>query len=143
MKRKEFIRNISLVGVGISLAPIRLFASPSNAQIALPSATTHIPHGNFADANTERIQIPELDIEVSVQHFMRTGIEIDQKDVSVITFWRNQEVLNVCFDKSSCHFSGQIPGLKTAKSKHHFTLANNRFELELNPNSSHLSLRPI
>lgn len=142
MKRKEFIRNISLVGAGISLAPTSLFAS-SKQRIQLPEAVLHIPHGNFASQNLERILIDEMAVEVSVQHFMRNGIGRSQKDISVFTFYRKNEVLNVCFDEGGCHTSGEIGGFKLNKSNKLFSLKNNRFQLDLNARSSYLSLRKV
>lgn len=143
MKRKEFIRNISLAGAGISLAPTSLFASSRNSQIALPRAITHIPHGNFAEANIDRIRIDELDIEVSVQHFMRTGIEAGQNDISVFTFHKNEQLLTVCFDHDGCHHSGELAGLKTSIGTSRIVLLSNGFELELKAGSSYLSLRKV
>jgi hypothetical protein len=143
MKRKEFIRNISLVGAGISLAPTRLFANSNTVQIALPIAATHIPHGNFAGANLERILIEEMNIEVSIQHFLRTGIESSDKDISVFTFHRENEVLNVCFDAEGCHTSGKIAGFESRNSDNQFSIRNNRFEVKLKAGSFYLSLRKV
>ena len=142
MKRKEFIRNISLVGVGISLAPTELFGS-SKQRIQLPEAALHIPHGNFAHLNLERILIEEMEVEVSVQHFMRNGIGRSQKDISVFTFYRKKEVLNVCFDAEGCHTSGEIGGFKLNKSNKQFSISNNHFQLDLKAGSSYLSLRKV
>jgi hypothetical protein len=143
MKRKEFIRNISLVGVGTSLAPTQLFAFSDKSRIALPNHAVHIPHGNFANTNLERIRIAELDVEVSVQHFMRTGIETDQKDISVFTFHKNGQLLTVCFDNDGCHHSGELVELKTSIGKNRIVLSDNRFEVELKAGSSYLSFRKV
>ena len=143
MKRKEFIRNISLVGAGISLAPTRLFAFSDQFRIALPDHAVHIPHGNFANTDLERIRIAELDVEVSVQHFMRNGINASQEDVSVFTFCRDNEFLNVCFDDEGCHTAGKISKLETSHSKNRFSLTNTRFEVELIAGCSHLTVRKV
>jgi hypothetical protein len=142
MKRKEFIRNISLVGVGISLAPTQLFGS-TNQTFQLPEAAIHVPHGNFAETKPELILIKEMGIEVSVQHFMRNGIGRSQKDISVFTFYRKKEVLNVCFDAEGCHTSGEIGGFKLNKSNKQFSISNNHFQLDLKAGSSYLSLRKV
>lgn len=142
MKRKEFIRNISLVGAGISLAPTSLFAS-SKQRIQLPEAALHIPHGNFAATKLDRILINEMGIEVSVQHFMRNGIGSGQQDISVFTFHRKDEVVNVCFDNEECHSSGELSGFQLSKSNKQFTISNNHFQLDLKAGSSYLSLRKV
>ena len=142
MKRKEFIRNISLVGAAISLAPTSLFAL-SKRGIELPEPAVHIPHGNFADLKLNRILIKEMEVEISVQHFMRNGIGTSQKDISVFTFHRKKEVLNMCFDEEGCHTSGEISGFQLSKSNKLFSLKNEHFQLKLNAGSSYLSLRKV
>ncbi|MBI1287974.1 MAG: hypothetical protein GC178_10380 [Flavobacteriales bacterium] len=141
MNRKEFIRNISLAGVGISLVPAQLLASQHASSVRLPKAVFHVPHGNFANAIIERVQIPEMDVEVSVQHFMRNGIEATEKDISVFTFYREKETLNVCFDNEGCHFSGEINDLEACKKHDRFLIKNAQFEVELKKDSTYLSLR--
>lgn len=131
MKRKEFIRNISLIGACISLAPTRLFASSSNSKIALPSATTHIPHGNFADANTERIQILELNIEVSVQRFMRNGITDCRDDLTVYTIERGSEMVLISSNESGVIVTGSIEGLCIEKSDSSFSLSTKSHRMEI------------
>lgn len=140
MNRKEFIRNISLVGVGVFLAPTRLLASSKEFTVQLPLATVHVPHGNFAQAPFQRVSIPELNLAVSVQHFMRNGIASTPNDISVFTFQKKDDILNVCFDDEGCHTFGSISGLVSDKTKTEFSLGNEQFEAKLNAGSSYLSV---
>ena len=142
MKRKEFIRNISLLRAGITLAPAGLLSAKRAIRTyALPEATVHIPHGNFANATIEHVVIPELDVAISVQQFMRNGINASQQDVSVYTFFRKNEVVNICFTGDDVHTSGEFRGLELKHSPHQILLSNAEFELILEAGKKQASLR--
>lgn len=131
MKRKEFIRNISLVGGGISLAPTRLFAFSDQSRIALPNYAVHIPHGNFANTNLERIRIAELDVEVSVQHFMRNGITDCRDDLTVYTIERGSEMALISTNESGVIVTGSIEGLCVERSNSFVSLSTTSHRMEI------------
>lgn len=139
MNRLEFIRNISLTGVGISLTPTRLFADSKHTTVQLPQPAIHLPHGNFAATQLESIHIPELELSISVQHFMRNGLGRCEKDLTVFTLTRNDEVAVMGSDT----VSGFIGGLNITAVKGAFTVANESYQLELRPNSNHTTLTAI
>lgn len=112
MKRLEFLRNMSLIGAGLALAPIRLFSKNSNVRsYRLPKATVHIPHGNFAASENELLTISELEIQLSVERFMRNGIEECGDDLLVVSISRANESIMVCFSANQSEVSGTIRGL--------------------------------
>lgn len=127
----EFIRNISLVGVGISLAPTQLFAFSDQSRIALPNHAVHIPHGNFANTNLERIRIAELDVEVSVQRFMRNGITDCRDDLTVYTIERGSEMALISTNESGVIVTGSIEGLCIEKSDSSFFLSTKSHRMEI------------
>lgn len=105
MNRKDFIRNISLVGAGISLAPTRLFASnKASKHYLLPKPTVHIPHGNFHATAIEKLEIPELELACTVQRFMRNGISENADDLTVFSFTSENEQLHICITRSGDRF---------------------------------------
>jgi hypothetical protein len=143
MKRKQFIRNISLLGAGITLAPAGLLSAKRAIKTyTLPEATVHIPHGNFANATIKHVVIPELDVAISVQQFMRNGINVSEQDVSVYTFFSKNEVVNICFTEDEVHTSGEIRGLELKHSPHQVSLCNAQFELILEAGKRRALLQP-
>ena len=127
MKRKEFIRNMSLIGVGLGLAPWKLAtANPSIQKFRLPPASVHIPHGNFASSQLEKLTISEINLECSVQLFLRNGIETCESDLIVCSFQRGDEILLVSYTESGeSSVEGKIEGLKIALeplNREHFTV---------------------
>lgn len=116
MNRKEFIRNISLVGAGISLAPTRLFASNRLwSSYSLPEPTVHIPHGNFHASAIEKLTIREMELECTVQQFMRNGITESADDLMVFTFVSGSEHRTICITRNGTRTAdGNISGLKVS-----------------------------
>ena len=114
MRRKVFIRNMSFIGAGLSLAPWNLATANSSIQrFRLPPASVHIPHGNFATAEIEKLTISEFDLECSTQVFMRNGIEQCDDDLTICSFQRADELLTVCFTANGKPLTqGQIKGLE-------------------------------
>lgn len=131
MKRNEFIRNISLLGVGLSLTPTRLFALSDHSRIALPNQAVHIPHGNFANTDIERIRIAELDVEVSVQRFMRNGITDCRDDIVIYTIERGSEMALISSNEAGIVVTGFIKGLCIEKSDSSFTLSTKSHRMEI------------
>lgn len=131
---------MGFIGAGLSLAPWNFTTSkPSIQTLTLPKATIHIPHGNFAAAAIDSRYIPELDVEISVQRFMRNGIVASQQDVSVYTFTRQEETLNLCYRDGEWHTSGEISGVKWQPNDHQMILSNAKFELLLEDGGSYLA----
>jgi hypothetical protein len=114
MKRKDFIQRISFLGVGLSLAPWKLVSAKSSIQIfALPNATVHIPHGNFAASESEKLTISEFNLECAVQQFMRNGIEPNDDDLKIVTFQSGQEWMSISITRNGQTASeSQLSGLK-------------------------------
>jgi hypothetical protein len=114
VNRKTFIRSFGLVGAGLAFAPTGLFGEESSTRsYRLPPPTVHIPHGNFATNELEKLTIPEMGLECTVQQFMRNGIEPSTDDLTVYSFRSEEEWLNVSFTRSGKEFSiGNISGLK-------------------------------
>ena len=116
MKRKDFIQKLTLVGVGFGLTPTSAFALHGSVRsYRLPRATIHIPHGNFATSQQEKLIIPECGIECQVQQFMRNGIEASKDDLTVYSFSCNGQFLNMGQTRDGVSFSnGHIDGLRLA-----------------------------
>lgn len=114
MNRKSFIHKIGFVGVGLSLTPCKLLsAKPTNQKFTLPKAAIHIPHGNFAATELEKLIIPELNLECSVQQFLRNGIEQNDADLNVFLIQRKHEWVNISFTRIGQKLQqGKISGLK-------------------------------
>ena len=131
MKRKQFIRNISLVGAGIGLAPTALFGSSHSSRIALPTAAVHIPHGNFATVNCSPVEISEMNLAVSVQKFLKDGITKSEYDLTVYTFKGKNEVLNVGLNSKGCWHSGSLKGVELSSFHPGFTLQNEAYRISI------------
>jgi len=132
MNRKHFIRNLSFIGAGLSLAPLKLVtAKPSIQRFRLPPASVHIPHGNFATTNLESLFIPEMDIEITVQHFMKNGIESSHQDLTVYNITRGEESLNVGLSNDSPVVVGGIRGIQTQLEDTQVSFDSNNFRLIL------------
>jgi hypothetical protein len=141
MRRKDFIRNMSFIGAGLSLAPWNLATANSSIQrFRLPPASVHIPHGNFAANQLETLSISELDMECSVQHFMRNGIDKSTNDLIVYTFSKEDEILNLGFCQNTWSVDGEIEGLKLSTSSNKVVLRNADYELKLEVDSSEIAL---
>ncbi len=134
MKRKEFIRNISLVGVGISLAPTRLFGNSAKTTIQLPQASIHVPHGNFANTELEKVLVPELGISISVQRFMRNGIVESENDLTVYTFEKDSETLLISQQNSEIASNGSITGVSLNRLDELISLSNSSHRIEIRNN---------
>lgn len=104
---------MSLVGAVLSLAPWKLTAAKSSIQrLRLPPACIHIPHGNFAAAEIEKLAIPEFDLECTVQVFMRNGIDTKDSDLKVLTCQRGEEFLHISITrKGEVSTDGQLDGV--------------------------------
>ena len=113
MKRKQFIQKFSLLGVGLGLTPWRLVSANSSTNVyQLPEPTVHIPHGNFASSEVEKAFFSDLNLECSVEQFMRNGIEPSQDDLTVYSFKKGDEMLNIGFTRSGKETTeGSISGL--------------------------------
>lgn len=114
MKRKEFIRNISLVGVGVTLTPVSsLFGNHGVKTYALPEPTIHIPHGNFSSSELKKLTIPELSLDCTVELFLRDGITEKSDDLSVYSFHRSEQLLQVGITRAGDAFlEGNIDGFE-------------------------------
>ncbi|MCF8276244.1 MAG: hypothetical protein K9J17_05860 [Flavobacteriales bacterium] len=128
MKRNTFIQKISFLGVGFSLAPRKLLSADLTGKtFALPKPVIHIPHGNFATMELEKLIIPEYGLECSVQHFMRNGIESSAHDLTVSSFRRGDQFLFIsCTSDGKMHTEGEITGLSievTSPDCQFFTLS--------------------
>lgn len=104
---------MSLIGAGLGLAPWKLVsANQSTKTFALPNPVIHIPHGNFAATELEKLIIPEYGLECSVQHFMRNGIESSAQDITVSSFRRGSQFLFISFTSDgTMNTEGEITGL--------------------------------
>ncbi len=115
MKRKDFMRNMSYIGVGLSLAPWKLATSkPSIQRFRLPPASVHIPHGNFASTIPAITRIDKMDLDISIQVFMKNGIKQTNDDLTVYSFKKEFEILNVSFIKGIYSKHGGIRGINSS-----------------------------
>ena len=120
MKRKAFLQKMTLVGVGLGLAPIRLFSNAAIKTYALPKAAVHIPHGNFATAELDKLIIPEFGLQCTVQQFMRNGIEPCDEDMKVFSIQRKDEYMNICLTRSGTVISdGRLEGIQIGLNSFH------------------------
>ena len=132
MKRKEFIRNVGFLGVGVSLAPWKLVTAKSSIQrFRLPPASVHIPHGNFAATNLKSLYIPEMELEITVQMFMRNGIEFSPQDLTVYNIARGSESINVGLSNGSTVIVGRIKDIQTQSDNKKVHFESNDFTLIL------------
>ena len=142
MNRKEFVRNISLLGVGISLTPLA-FAKQTKlaAQYNLPAVSVHIPHGNFAASELVVLRVSEMNIEVSIQKFMKNGITDSEEDLTVYTFHRKNEMLSVSAIGNELSSMGAIQGLKFRKIGRNLQLSDQKHVAYLNSFENTLNIR--
>jgi hypothetical protein len=141
MKRNEFIRNMSFIGVGLSLAPWNLAtANPSIQRLPLPPSCIHIPHGNFAVLNPETVFIQELNLTVSIQYFMRNGIKESANDLTVYSFSKEGEILNLGHCQNTWAVDGKVEGISPFTSFNELTLRSANHELKLEIDSSEITL---
>ena len=114
MKRKDFIQKIGFLGVGLSLIHWKLLSAKTTIRtFTLPQAAIHIPHGNFAATEVEKLMIPEFNLQCTVQQFMHNGISTSNNDLTVYSFQSDKEVLNVSFTRNGQRLShGHISGLQ-------------------------------
>ncbi len=114
MKRHEFIQKISFLGVGLSLTPWKLLsAKPPIQKFTLPRPAIHIPHGNFAATELDKLVLPELNLECTVQQFMLNGIEPNDADLKVFSIQSNQEWITIAITRRNQVIEkGKISGLK-------------------------------
>ena len=142
MNRKEFVRNISLLGVGISLTPLA-FAKHTKlvAQYNLPAVSVHIPHGNFAASELVVLRISEMNIEVSIQKFMKNGITDSVEDLTVYTFYRKSEMLSISAIGNKLSSLGQIQGLKFSQVGRILQLSDKNYIAHLNSSQNTLEIR--
>ena len=114
MKRKEFIKNISLAGVGITLAPtIVIAAKPAIKTYTLPKASIHVPHGNFASIDSRIVEIRALNMKCSVQLFMRNGINPCYDDLKVFSFQSDGQWMSIAITRAGNRtVSGSISGIE-------------------------------
>ena len=132
MNRKHFIRNLSFIGAGLSLTPWKLVTAKSSVRrFRLPPASIHIPHGNFAVTNLESLYIPEMDIDITVQRFMRNGIESSHQDLTVYNIARGEEAINVGLSNDSPLIVGGITGMQTQLEDTQVSFESNNFRLIL------------
>lgn len=144
MKRKEFIRNIVLLGTGMALMPFRnVLGKSALKRYHLPDPMTHVPHGNFAARAAEFIHIQELSVNLSVERYMRNGIDPCAQDISVYSFRKQDDVLTACYQNGKWHISGALSGLETVHSEKSLTLRNPRFELQLDPNPTQIVVSKV
>ena len=139
MKRLTFIRNISLVGALAAIAPTGLVAREKATRIHLTELNNHGPHGNFASSIDRWVEIPELKIEVLVESFSRNGIEDHTDDLTVFHLKRNDQLMLVSCNGNSWNTVGHIDRLNF-REKEVPTISCDRFDLELNPGTSYLTL---
>ena len=142
MNRKEFVRNISLLGVGISLTPLA-FSKQTKlaAQYNLPAASVHIPHGNFASSGLIVLHVSEMNIEVTIQKFMKNGITDSEEDLTVYTFHRKNEMLSVSAIGNALSSMGEIQGLRFQKAGHSLQLSDKNYVADLSPSQNTLVIR--
>lgn len=116
MKRHEFIQKISFLGVGLSVTPWKLIsAKPSIQTFTLPKPAIHIPHGNFATTELDKLVIPELNLECTVQQFMRNGIEQSDADLKVFSIQSNHEWITIAITRDGQVIKkGKISGMKVS-----------------------------
>lgn len=114
MKRIEFIKRFSLLGVGLSLTPWSVISAKNAVKnYQLPPPVTHIPHGNFSAQAPESLLIPELNLTCSVERFMKNGIEACDDDMTVYSFSRKSETLLISYSKNGYSAIGEINGVGT------------------------------
>ena len=133
MNRKNFIRNMSIIGVSVSLSPWKLVGAESSIQrFRLPPASVHIPHGNFATNKTEQLLIPELNLSVTCQVFMKHGICSSTDDLKITTIQRGKQILNVSLSNNVLESAGNIEGVELILEKQQIVLLENKNRLLLN-----------
>jgi len=91
----------------------------------------YIPHGNFAVTKLESLYIPEMDIEITVQRFMRNGIESSHQDLTVYNIARGEEAINVGLSHDSPLIVGGITGMQTQLEDTQVSFESNNFRLIL------------
>jgi hypothetical protein len=144
MKRLEFVRNISLIGAGLSLAPINLFANNSKCiQYRLPEPVVHIPHGNFYAEDKNELLIPEVGLIVTVERFMKHGIEASSDDLTVFTLVKGRETLNLAFRKQGSTSCGTIKSLEVITTQNSAQLRCQGFQFELSEKTKSISLKSV
>lgn len=123
---------MALVGVGLGLAPTALFAANTSVKTySLPKAVVHIPHGNFATSKPEVLHIPQANMQLTAETFMRNGIAISEQDLQLYTFKKNNEVLQLCESADGLATSGQIDGWQVTANDNTVHLTNHNFSLTL------------
>ena len=123
---------MSVFGVGIVLTPWKLATAESSIQrFRLPPASVHIPHGNFAASIPEKLRIEEFDFSISRHHFMHNGIEVSEKDLTVISIRKNDELANVCISNNTASVTGFISHTNIKTNSHFIQLNTKGFKLNL------------
>jgi hypothetical protein len=134
VKRLTFIRNISLAGAAAMLAPTML-ATSSEKRIRLDQ-NVHVPHGNFFETEKNWVAVEEMDIECSMDQYLRNGVNAHVLDLQVLKIRRGNEVLLISSGKAGIRSIGSIAGLDLTGTK----LASQTHVLELNSGSGFLTL---
>ena len=116
------------------LAPSTL-VSASERQIRL-SENVHVPHGNFFDAEEKWISIEEMNIEGSVDQYLRNGVADHELDLHVFKFRRGNEVLIISKGRDGFRSVGSISGIELNGSE----ISDSSMVLSLSANSGYLTL---
>ena len=133
MKRLRFIRNMSMVGIGIGLTSWKFAGAKSTTRaIKIPAASVHIPHGNFSTAKLNTVYLEEMDLTMSLQRFMRNGILECDEDMILLSFSRQNHDLMICVGRNELEMIGAIPDIQASMCNGEVILKNATAELTLN-----------
>lgn len=107
-----------LIGAGFTLTPWKLVGAESSIQrFRLPPASVHIPHGNFASEEVQKLYISEMNVSISSQIFMKNGIESSENDLSIYTIKSGNEVVIITPTDEYSSTAGDIQNLSVRISK--------------------------
>lgn len=123
-----------MAGAAAMLAPSML-VSASEKRIRLDQ-NVHVPHANFFETEEKWVAVEEMDIECSMEQYLRNGVDAHELDLRVLKIRRGNEVLLISFGKAGIQSTGSIAGLAFTGTK----LASQTHVLELNSGSDFLTL---
>lgn len=123
-----------MAGAAAMLAPA-ILVSASEKRIRL-NQNVHVPHGNFFETEKNWVAVEEMDIECSMDQYLRNGVDAHELDLQVLKIRRGNEVLLISSGKAGIQSTGSIAGLALTGTK----LASQTHVLELNSGSDFLTL---
>lgn len=128
---------MSIIGAGFTLTPWKLVGAETSIQrFRLPPASIHIPHGNFASEEVQKLYISEMNLSISSQIFLKHGIQASKEDLEVFTIQRNNEFLNVSICGNEVMQNGQINDLKCSIERGRIELTGSKQKLLIDTNGN-------